>query len=100
VLLLCVLLAGCASGPPAPGPRQVAGAQAAWPGTTITDLERGRRTYLSRCSACHRLHAPTEVAASKWPSVVHEMTDRAKLPAPEADDLVRYLVVASSSPGE
>ena len=91
--LALVLLAGCAPPPPPATPADARAAQAAYPGTTEADLDRGRLSYLRRCNSCHRLHQPNEIAQGRWPSFVTEMTERARLSPEETLDLTRYLVV-------
>jgi hypothetical protein len=96
-LLAGCTLAGCATAAPLPRPADVGSAQAAWPGTTHADLERGRTVFLRSCGGCHRLHAPDEVAPAKWPAVVAKMAPRAKLSAVETADALRYLAVLSAA---
>ena len=92
------MVAGCAAALPFPQATDVGAAQAAWPGTTQADLDRGRATYVRRCSNCHLLHRPAELAPAKWPAAVTKMTPRAKLSSDEAADVVRYLVVLAGAP--
>jgi hypothetical protein len=92
---LLLVAAGCAPVLPQPGPADARAAQVTYPGTTEADLERGRTAYVHRCGGCHRLHRPQELPPGRWPAIVAEMTERAKLPADEARDLGRYLVVMS-----
>lgn len=92
-LFLLLATAGCAPGLPQAGPADARAAQVSYPGTTEGDLERGRTAYVRRCGGCHRLHRPQELPAARWPAIVAEMTERAKLPADEARDLARFLVV-------
>jgi len=91
--VLALVLAGCAPALPQPQPADARAAQVAFPGTTEADLERGRTAYVRRCAACHILHRPNELPAARWPAVVVEMTERAKLSSAEAADITRYLVV-------
>lgn len=78
-----------------PGAADVAAATERWPGTTVADLQHGRSLYASHCSSCHALYRPEAYSADKWRGFVTEMIGRAKLAPTEADDVIRYLVVAA-----
>jgi mono/diheme cytochrome c family protein len=93
VIALGMVVLGCAPGLPQPEPADARAAQTAFPGTTEVDLERGRTVYVRRCAACHRLHRPGELPPARWPTVVGQMTARAKLSPTDAADVTRYLVV-------
>ena len=67
-----------------------------WPGTTVEDLERGRRLYVRRCSGCHTLILPAAHAPDEWPALVDAMAEKARLKPGERDDVVRFLVAVSS----
>jgi hypothetical protein len=97
VLALTAVLPACAAALPYPQPTDVGVAQVGWPGTTQTDLERGRTVYLRRCGGCHLLHRPSEVTAAKWPGVVGKMAPRAKLSPADGADVLRYLVVLGAA---
>jgi cytochrome c5 len=70
-----------------------------WPGTTIADLQRGRSLYVRRCSGCHSLVLPRAFPAEKWPGLVDDMAEKARLDPGERDDVVRFLVVVASDGG-
>ncbi len=85
VVVIAALAAGCArSVPPPATATDATWAAAAWPGTTIADLEHGRQLYGARCAGCHLPVAPASIAASAWPGHVDEMTTRAHLSPSEA----------------
>jgi mono/diheme cytochrome c family protein len=92
------LLLGCAARIPPPTDADVLRASARFPGTTLESLARGRNLYFDHCSSCHSLQRPTSQPAAAWPKFVREMTERAKLDEPQAEALIRYLVVASEGP--
>jgi hypothetical protein len=67
-----------------------------WPGTTVADLERGRRLYVRRCSGCHNLVLPRAFPAERWPGLVDDMAQKARLGPGDRDDVVRFLVAVAS----
>lgn len=95
VLLAAVAVAGCAAQLPPPGAEDAARAQLRWPGTTVEQLAHGRALYVEHCSGCHRVYRPGEYPSDRWPKLVGEMAERAKLNPAQADEVVRYLVATS-----
>jgi cytochrome c5 len=95
---LAAALAAC--GPPVPHATPLDAERAARvrPGTTLADLERGRTTYLSRCTSCHRPVAPRSIAGDQWPQHVDEMRERAHLSPDEHDAIVLYLTTLATAP--
>lgn len=77
----------------APEPRQadVVRVEQQFPGTTLAELEKGRRVYLSRCTSCHAPVPPASIPAQRWPHEVEEMSERARLGGDEPL-VVKYLV--------
>jgi cytochrome c5 len=98
LLVACVTLA-CAAALRHATPEDVARLTPRWPGTTLEDLERGRRLYVRRCAGCHVLPLPATRAPEDWPRLVDEMAARARLGAEERSDVVRFLVAVASDPG-
>lgn len=98
LLLLLLAALGCAGQLPPPTEADALRASARYPGTTVADLTEGRRLYVERCSGCHALVRPQAKGPDEWPKLVAEMTERAKLPEATAQQIVRYLVVASGAP--
>ncbi len=90
-------LAGCAGRLPEPSSADAARAAQQWPGTTVSDLHRGRERYVQSCSSCHGLIDPHQFEAGRWPGFVKEMSGRMQLTQSDVADLTRYLVVASGS---
>jgi len=93
-----LLLAGCAGQLPPPTDADALRASARYPGTTVAALAHGRQMYIERCSGCHALVRPHQKGPDEWPKLVAEMTDRAKLSDDVAQEILRYLVTASSAP--
>ena len=92
------VVAGCAARLPEPNAADAVRAAQVWPGTTVSDLHRGKQQYVQRCSGCHGLIDPHQVQAARWPGLVKEMSGRLNLSGGDVADLTRYLVVASQSP--
>lgn len=104
-LVLTIALAAsigvaCASAVIRPDARDAEWASAKWPGTTVGDLDRGRETFVSRCSGCHNLPQPNVKTPDQWSSVLDEMAARSKLTADEKDLVLRYLSAASQRLGK
>jgi hypothetical protein len=51
----------------------------------------GVALYRRKCGACHRPYAPQEIRVSDFEKTLAVMTARAKLSAPEAAEIRRYL---------
>jgi hypothetical protein len=98
LLLLSLLAGACAGQLPPPSEADALRASARYPGTTVADLARGRTLYVEHCSGCHALVRPAIKQPDDWPKLVAEMTDRAKLDERTAQEILRYLVVASGAP--
>jgi hypothetical protein len=98
VLLSLLVLAGCAGQLPPPTEADALRASSRYPGITVQDLSRGRRMYVEHCSGCHALVRPQIKGPDEWPKLVAEMTERAKLNESTAQEILRYLVVASGAP--
>ena len=88
--------AACAPALRHPSPADAVFLAPRWPGTTVDDLERGRRLYVRRCSGCHNLVLPRAFPAEKWPGLVDDMAEKARLGPLEREDVVRFLVAAAS----
>jgi hypothetical protein len=96
-LAACTSLAACASRLPEPNAADAARAAQVWPGTTVSDLHRGKQQYVERCAGCHGLIDPHQFEAGRWPGFVKEMSTKLEISGNEVADLTRYLVVASGS---
>ncbi len=96
VLLAGGLAAACAAALRHSTPADVTLVSPKWPGTTVEDLERGRRLYVRRCSGCHTLVLPSAHGPDEWPVLVDAMAERARLKPAEREDVVRFLTAVSS----
>jgi cytochrome c5 len=95
---LAAALAACAAPIPHATSLDVERAARVRPGTTLAELERGRATYLSKCTSCHRPVAPHRIAGDQWPQHVDEMRERAHLSAEDHDAIVLYLTTIAAAP--
>ena len=94
--MLALVAASCGGGRiPRPDDSHVARVQPRWPDTTRAQLEEGRELYVSHCGGCHPLHRPEELDATRWSTVVGDMSERAKLDGRERDLVLRYLSALS-----
>lgn len=57
-------------------------------------LATGRSIYLMQCTSCH---APESVSAhaGKWPGIIRDMAERAKLSAAQEQAVLAYVLAAS-----
>jgi mono/diheme cytochrome c family protein len=94
--VVAALSASCAAALRHSSPSDAARLASRWPGTTVEDLERGRRLYVRRCSACHTLVLPAAHPPEKWPRLVDAMAKKARLRPEEREDVVRFLVALAS----
>ena len=49
------------------------------------------KTYETRCSACHALHAPNQFTANQWPSILKTMAKNAALNPDQIAFVTKYL---------
>jgi mono/diheme cytochrome c family protein len=96
--LLAGVLGGCAGRLPEPNAADAMRAARRWPGTTVTDLHRGKQQYAQNCAGCHGLIDPRQFPSHRWPEFVKEMAGRSRMTSGDVNDLTRYLVVAAESP--
>jgi mono/diheme cytochrome c family protein len=71
-------------------------ASAALPPAT-PEMQEGRSLYAGKCHGCHRLYAPDRVTPEKWPALMEKMAQKAKLTEGEKDQVLAYVLAASSS---
>ncbi len=91
-LLAAGLLAwSCAAALRHPTSQDAAAASVRRPGTSLQDLERGRRLYVRRCAGCHTLVLPQAYGADDWPALVDAMAERARLDPGQKADVTRFL---------
>ena len=87
VAALVLGLAGCGARPMPVATE----ADAARAGTTVAELDHGRKLLLGHCGSCHQPPSPTERVAAEWPREVDEMAERSGLSPEQAARVTRYL---------
>ncbi len=92
------LLCGCAGSVqvPAPTAKNVEYAGRNGQATTLEALKVGRSLYVGRCSACHSLKDPKELAPGEWPEMVERMASNSKLTEDQQRAVTQYLVSVSA----
>lgn len=98
VLALAIgALAGCASSLGTPTSADARLVAARWPGTTLGELQQGRRLYVATCAGCHNLRDPASLPPERWEKEVNEMRGRkgVHLGADDARLIIRYLSAMS-----
>jgi hypothetical protein len=75
-----------------PGQKDIARADEKFPGTTLEDLQKGKKIFESNCNKCHSLKMPFRVTEERIYKVLPVMAKRAKLDAKEEDLVLRYLI--------
>lgn len=100
LLTLAVIFAGVACGGtlPPPSTGDVKAASARWPGTSIDQLQAGRRAYLAQCGKCHSLKSESAVPKEVWEETVARMRSKngAQLSDEEVANISRYLYAIAS----
>lgn len=96
VVAATLIAGGCAAALRQATPEDAVRLAPRWPGTTLEDLQRGRTLYVRRCSGCHNVVLPRAFPPERWPTLVDEMAEKARLGPGERDDVVRFLVAVAS----
>ncbi len=94
---LAALPLACATELPMPNDAMVTTVGQNWPGTRLSDLVAGRRSYADHCAACHILKSPSQYAQAEWPVILRRMKVRANIDDATADSILRYLTAVSPS---
>jgi mono/diheme cytochrome c family protein len=58
-------------------------------------LESGRRIYLEKCSRCHVAEPVRDYPAARWPGIIADMGERAKLSEEQHRQVLAYVLAAS-----
>ena len=88
-----LLLAGCVSLETAVPPVATLAAH----GRDAATLEAGRRTYLESCTHCHKPEPVREYAGARWPGIIADMSERAKLSAVQQRAVLAYVLAAAET---
>ncbi len=88
----------CGGTLPPPATGDVKAASTRWPGTSLEQLQLGRRAYLAQCGKCHSLKSETAVPKEAWEETVARMRSKhgAKLSDEDVASISRYLYALAS----
>lgn len=79
--------------PPAPTEgKQLAVAEAKWPGTKLDDLKQGEAIYTTKCTRCHKNFEITRFTEQKWQQDIDRMAPKAKLTPEEKLALTKHIL--------
>ncbi len=96
-VMMTMMMVGCGYVPPVVDAALTSRAEAAFPGTTQTQLEQARATYLTACTACHAVRDPSLYTAKELDGYVAIMGHRARLDAASLESVRRYLQAARTA---
>ena len=96
-----LLVAGCTGALPEPEAAHVRALRARGEQVELGELERGRSLYVLRCSSCHALKEPHQLAPDAWVTAIRKMEteEGVVLERSEALAIERYLVAVASIGG-
>lgn len=75
----------------APGEEQVTAIQSKYSGATLANLTEGYKLYTGTCTNCHGAKSIYRIPEAKWPHIIDDMGEKAKLSAAQKDDLTKYI---------
>jgi cytochrome c5 len=97
-----VLLAACGTSKMM-GESDVTRGQAAYPGLTLADLQKGKADYEAKCVSCHGLKKPTSQTPEAWRKIVPGMSAGANkkagkevITAADQESILKYLITMST----
>lgn len=97
--VLILAIAGCQTAPAgaltAPPPLPPGGADR----ISAVDAAAGRALYLNKCARCHKFYDPSKYNEADWGKWMTKMSRKAKLKAPQAELLGRYLEIYRPASG-
>ena len=101
VLAGLLLLAGCSGALPEPNVAHVEALRARGEQVELGELGRGRSLYVLRCSGCHALKEPRQLAPDAWVTAIRKMQteEGVVLERSEALAIEHYLVAIASVGG-
>lgn len=85
---LLVLVACTATKIMKPTEAQLPTMQQKVPDITLARAEQGYTVYKEKCSACHRLHAPSERTPAQWDTILAKMLPKAKVHEDSTKNLI------------
>jgi len=75
----------------APGEEQVTAIQSKYPGATLAVLTEGHTIYTGTCIGCHGAKSIYRISEAKWPHIIDDMGEKAKLSATQKEALTKYI---------
>lgn len=66
-----------------------------WPGTTLSDLDKGKAIYQANCNKCHPYKSPTSRNEEAWNKIIPQMAKKAKLSSEDESLVLKYVVTMS-----
>ena len=75
----------------APGEEQVTAIQSKYPGATLAVLTEGHTIYTGTCIGCHGAKSIYRIPEAKWPHIIDDMGEKAKLSATQKEALTKYI---------
>jgi hypothetical protein len=85
LLLLSIIVTGCASSLYIPDQSQVSA------DASLEELVEGRKLYIENCSSCHVLYAPGKYKREEWQEQVDEMQERSHINVEQKNLILKYL---------
>lgn len=74
-----------------PGEEQLTAVQMKHPGATLANLTDGYKLYTGTCTNCHGTKSIYRIAEAKWPNIIDDMGEKAKLSATQKEALTKYI---------
>jgi trimethylamine-N-oxide reductase cytochrome c-type subunit TorC len=65
-----------------------------------SSVSYGRDVFARNCNKCHQYPDPTAVDEDKWPSVLEEMGEKAKLSRADREAVLKYILAARHRPAQ
>ena len=75
----------------APGEDQVIAIQSKYPGATLAVLTEGHTIYTGTCTNCHGAKSIYRISEAKWPDIIDDMGEKAKLSTTQKEALTKYI---------
>jgi len=60
-------------------------------GSSLTELQAGRKLYINKCGSCHSLVLPEKHTQEQWPMLVDKMETKSKISPEEKKLILNYL---------
>ena len=83
--------------PPVEGPAAEAAATK-WKGTTPEKLAEGRKLFSEKCNGCHNHPDVDAIPEAKWPGIVAEMREKAKLDEKQGESVLAFVLASRKQP--